>query len=83
MHGTNYWPRSSAFAKNRPMQRTRISNYCMLMVGLRVSDQVKLSAANRSFPALVTGQIANEITSIGSEIENLFGVLDEEMLKLE
>ena len=32
--------------------------------------------------ALVTGQLANEITHVGKEIENLFGVLDEEMLEL-
>jgi hypothetical protein len=29
----------------------------------------------------VTGQIANEIESIGTQLENLYGVLDEETLK--
>jgi hypothetical protein len=33
--------------------------------------------------ALVTGQIAEEITIIGREIEGLFGILDEEMLRLQ
>jgi hypothetical protein len=32
--------------------------------------------------ALVTGQIANEITSVGQELEKLYGVLNEETLKL-
>lgn len=31
--------------------------------------------------ALVTGQIANEIESICTQLENLYGVLDEETLK--
>lgn len=34
-------------------------------------------------PALVTGQLAKEITDVGKEIERLFGVLDEEMLELQ
>lgn len=33
--------------------------------------------------ALVTGQLANEITQVSKEIEKLFGVLDEERLKLQ
>ena len=33
--------------------------------------------------ALVTGQLSKEITDIGYEIEKLFGVLDEEILKLQ
>ena len=33
--------------------------------------------------ALVTGQLAKEITDVGKEIEKLFGVLDEEMLELQ
>lgn len=33
--------------------------------------------------ALVTGQLSKEIAEVGGEIEGLFGVLDEEMLKLE
>lgn len=34
-------------------------------------------------PALVTGQLSKEITEVGKEIEQLFGVLDEEMLRLQ
>ena len=33
--------------------------------------------------ALVTGQLSNEINEVSREIEELFGVLDEEMLELE
>ena len=33
--------------------------------------------------ALVTGQLAKEITDVGKEMEKLFGVLDEEMLQLQ
>jgi hypothetical protein len=33
--------------------------------------------------ALVTGQIAEQITKIEKEIEGLFGVLDEEVLRLQ
>ena len=33
--------------------------------------------------ALVTGQLAKEIDEVGKEIEKLFGVLDEELLKLQ
>ena len=32
--------------------------------------------------ALVTGQLAEEIKKIGNEIEDLFGVLNEDLLKL-
>jgi hypothetical protein len=32
--------------------------------------------------ALVTGQIANEITSVSRQLERLYGVLNEESLKL-
>ena len=35
----------------------------------------------KSGVALVTGQIANEIESIGTQLEHLYGVLDEETLK--
>ena len=41
-----------------------------------------LSSANLG-TALVTGQLAEEIRKIGKEIEELFGVLDEETLKLQ
>lgn len=33
--------------------------------------------------ALVTGQLSKEIHDVGKEIENLFGVLDEDALKLQ
>jgi len=33
--------------------------------------------------ALVTGQLSKEIREVGREIEKLFGVLDEELLKLQ
>lgn len=33
--------------------------------------------------ALVTGQLSKEITDLGKEIENLFGVLNEDLLKLQ
>jgi hypothetical protein len=33
--------------------------------------------------ALVTGQLSKEITEVGKELEQLFGVLDEETLKLQ
>jgi len=39
--------------------------------------------ADSTLLALVTGQISKEITDIGKEIEQLFGVLDEDMLKLQ
>ena len=34
-------------------------------------------------PALVTGQLSKEITDVGKEIEQLFGVLNEELLQLQ
>ena len=33
--------------------------------------------------ALVTGQLAEEIKGLGQEIEKLFGVLNEDLLKLQ
>ena len=33
--------------------------------------------------ALVTGQLSKEITGLGKEIEKLFGVLNEDLLKLQ
>ena len=33
--------------------------------------------------ALVTGQLSREIMGIGSELEGLFGVLNEELLKMQ
>lgn len=33
--------------------------------------------------ALVTGQLSKEITVLGKEIEKLFGVLNEDLLKLQ
>ena len=33
--------------------------------------------------ALVTGQLSKEITDLGTEIEKLFGVLNEDLLKLQ
>ena len=33
--------------------------------------------------ALVTGQISEEIREVGYELERLFGVLDEDLLKLQ
>ena len=33
--------------------------------------------------ALVTGQLSKEITDVGREIEQLFGVLNEELLQLQ
>lgn len=33
--------------------------------------------------ALVTGQLAQDIASIGSDIETLYGVLNEDSLKLQ
>ena len=33
--------------------------------------------------ALVTGQLSKEITDLGKEIEKLFGVLNEDLLKLQ
>ena len=35
------------------------------------------------FSALVTGQLAQDITLVGQEIEQLYGVLNEEDLKLQ
>ncbi len=32
--------------------------------------------------ALVTGQLSREIIGVGGELEGLFGVLDEELLKM-
>ena len=42
-----------------------------------------LDHADSTLLALVTGQVSKEITDIGKEIEQLFGVLDEDMLKLQ
>lgn len=42
-----------------------------------------LDYVNSIFVALVTGQVSKEITDIGNEIEQLFGVLDEDVLKLQ
>ena len=36
-----------------------------------------------SLVALVTGQLSKEITVLGKEIEKLFGVLNEDLLKLQ
>jgi len=41
------------------------------------------SLANGVEPALVTGQIAKEIEKVGCLIEQLYGVLNEDNLKLE
>ena len=35
------------------------------------------------FPALVTGQLSKEIHDVEQEIEKLFGILDEDSLKLQ
>jgi len=34
-------------------------------------------------PALVTGQLSKQIKDMGKEIEKLFGVLNEDLLKLQ
>lgn len=38
---------------------------------------------NACYLALVTGQLSQEIKAALTEVENLFGVLDEELLKLQ
>lgn len=38
---------------------------------------------NLSITALVTGQLSKEIHDVGREIEALFGVLNEDLLKLQ
>jgi hypothetical protein len=42
-----------------------------------------VDSADITLLALVTGQVAKEITDIGKEIEHLFGVISEDMLKLQ
>lgn len=44
---------------------------------------MKICACADPVVALVTGQLSNEITEAGKEIEKLFGVLNEEMLQLQ
>ena len=70
----------------------RILNCCMLMVrpfSLGVYYEMCFLFAqgeadvNCVCLALVTGQLAKEITEVGKEIERLFGVIDEEMLELQ
>ena len=40
------------------------------------------SRANQS-PALVTGQLSREINEVAREMEKLFGVINEDLLKLQ
>ena len=59
----------------------RTTPCCMLMVSSITNG---LDQANKSFAiALVTGQLSKEIREVGQEIEKLFGVLDEELLRLQ
>lgn len=37
----------------------------------------------QSHPALVTGQLSQEIHEVSGEIESLFGVLNEDLLQLQ
>ena len=53
----------------------------MLMVSC-ASVRVPIESDERG-AALVTGQLSKEIKDIGKEIESLFGVLDEDMFKLQ
>jgi hypothetical protein len=60
----------------------RILSSYTLTVRISVADLYR-SLANNAKPALVTGQIAKEIEKVGSLIEQLYGVLNEDNLKLE
>ncbi|KAK4693510.1 hypothetical protein P7C71_g3909, partial [Lecanoromycetidae sp. Uapishka_2] len=54
------------------------------MLMYTVNERAQLcTRISHLFQALVTGQISKEITDVGKEIEHLFGVLDEDMLKLQ
>ena len=54
----------------------------------RQEEKDKIGATDEDFEllyayALVTGQLSKEIQDMGGEIETLFGVLNEELLKLQ
>ncbi|KAL8902513.1 MAG: hypothetical protein Q9207_004633 [Kuettlingeria erythrocarpa] len=56
--------------------------------GFRKEEKAAVIASDRDFAllytyALVTGQLAKAIKDVGTELESLFGTLDEEMLKLQ
>ncbi|KAL8759813.1 MAG: hypothetical protein Q9184_003513 [Pyrenodesmia sp. 2 TL-2023] len=56
--------------------------------GFRKEDKAAVIASDKDFAllytyALVTGQLAKAIEDIGTELESLFGTLDEEVLKLQ
>lgn len=55
----------------------------MLMVSALSNYTRKSSPGTDLDIALVTGQLSKEIIEVGKEIEQLFGVLNEEMLKLQ
>ncbi len=56
----------------------------MLMVRKTVLPNATMSQLIVSFAiALITGQLSKEISVVGKEIEKLFGVLDEDLLKLQ
>lgn len=61
-------------------QLTRILRYCMLMVSSPAPPHVH--PAKKSL-ALVTGQLSKEIQEVGLEIGTLFGVVDEDILRLQ
>lgn len=52
-----------------------------LIVSRDTHLQISLLTINHA--ALVTGQLSKEITDLGKEIEKLFGVLNEDLLKLQ
>ena len=52
-----------------------------LVVSRDTHLQISMLTSNRV--ALVTGQLSKEITDLGKEIEKLFGVLNEDLLKLQ
>lgn len=64
--------------------KTKTMLFCMLMVRKTVLPNATMSQLIVSFAiALITGQLSKEISVVGKEIEKLFGVLDEDLLKLQ
>jgi hypothetical protein len=57
----------------------RTMNFSMLTVCFLL---IPVRSSTHLIVALVTGQIANELGSVGAILEKLYGILNEESLKL-
>lgn len=78
----------SASTSDRPAgvsaaRTTKTSNYYMYTVSAAWHWQSVVVPCIDISSALVTGQLAQEISNVSAEMERLYGVLDEDLLKLQ